>query len=120
MGGVAAAGGEVREVAWPRAGEYARAASQVLAIEARAYHMAAYPGREADYGPLIPARLRSAGDVDAETYARALRLLIEARAGPAGEAVARIEVLAKPTVPKRARTIHQAKRRGQAKEWYTL
>lgn len=114
---LAAAGAEVREIGWPQAAEYARAAGQVLAIEARAYHLAAYPGREADYGPLIAARLRSAGDVDAETYARALRILIEARAGAADEALAELDVLAMPTVPTRAWTIEQAKEIGRPSEW---
>src|SRR5438093_643590 len=109
---LAAAGAEVREIAWPRAAEYARAASQVLAIEARAYHIGTYPGREAEYGPLVAARLRSV-DVDAESYARALRLLIEARAGAPGEALAGLDVLAMPTVPTRAWTIEQAKEPGR-------
>ena len=114
---LAAAGAEVHEVGWPQAADYAKAASNVLAIEARAYHMAAYPGREADYGPLIAARLRSAADVDAETYARALRLLIEARAGAADKALAGLDVLAMPTVPTRAWTIEQAKEIGRPSEW---
>ncbi|OLC22068.1 MAG: hypothetical protein AUH33_00505 [Chloroflexi bacterium 13_1_40CM_68_21] len=114
---LAAAGAEVHEVGWPQAADYAKAASNVLAIEARAYHMAAYPGREADYGPLIAARLRSAADVDAETYARALRLLIEARAGAADNALAGLDVLAMPTVPTRAWTIEQAKEIGRPSEW---
>jgi aspartyl-tRNA(Asn)/glutamyl-tRNA(Gln) amidotransferase subunit A len=114
---LAAAGAEVREIGWPEAADYAKAASNVLAVEARAYHMAAYPGREADYGPLIAARLRSAGDVDAERYARALRLLIEARAGAADEALTDLDVLAMPTVPTRAWTIEQAKEIGRPSEW---
>jgi len=114
---LAAAGAEVREISWLQAADYAKAASNILAIEARAYHMAAYPGREADYGPLIAARLRSAGDVDAETYARALRLLIEARAGAADKALAGLDVLATPTVPTRAWTIEQAKEIGRPSEW---
>src|SRR5439155_806436 len=87
---LAAGGAEVREVSWPRAADYARAAAQVLAVEARAYHDATFPRRSAEYGPLIRARLESSGDVSADMYARAMRLLIEARAGGAdagGEAV---------------------------------
>src|SRR5438874_2414227 len=42
---LAAAGAEIREIGWPDAARYAKAASQVLAVEARAYHIATYPGR---------------------------------------------------------------------------
>jgi aspartyl-tRNA(Asn)/glutamyl-tRNA(Gln) amidotransferase subunit A len=113
---LASAGAEVREISWPRAADYAKAASQVLAVEARAYHLGTYPGREADYGPLVAARLRSV-DVDAETYARGMRLLMEARAGTADEALAELDVLAMPTVPTRAWTIEQAKEPGRPSEW---
>src|SRR5437667_10581377 len=113
---LAVAGAEVHEISWSRAAEYARAASQVLAVGARAYHIGTYPGREAEYGPLVAARLRSV-DVDAESYASALRLLIEARAGAADEALAGLDVLAMPTVPTRAWTIEQAKEPGRRSEW---
>ena len=113
---LAAAGAEVREISWPRAAEYAKAASDVLAVEARAYHLGAFPGREADYGPLVAARLRSVAG-DAETYARAMRILIEARAGVADEVLAGLDVLAMPTVPTRAWTIEQAKEVGRPSEW---
>src|SRR5438477_5814919 len=59
---LARAGALVREVRWPRAAEYAKAASVILAVEARAYHDATFPGRSAEYGPLIRARLESSGD----------------------------------------------------------
>src|SRR5207302_846682 len=39
------AGAEVRELAWPQAAAYAKAASAILAIEARAFHDGAFPGR---------------------------------------------------------------------------
>lgn len=114
---LAATGAEVRAVGWPRAAEYARAASTILAVEARAYHMGTYPGREAEYGPLIAARLRSSGDVDAETYARAMGLLIEVRAGAGDADLAGVDVLAMPTVPVRAWTIEEAKEVGRPSPW---
>ena len=114
---LAAGGAEVREVSWPHAADYARAAAQVLAVEARAYHDATFPGRSAEYGPLIRARLESSGDVSADMYARAMRLLIEARAGGADAALEGIDVLAMPTVPSRAWTIEEAKVVGKPSEW---
>jgi aspartyl-tRNA(Asn)/glutamyl-tRNA(Gln) amidotransferase subunit A len=113
---LAAAGAEVREISWPRAAEYAKAASDILAVEARAYHLGAFPGREAEYGPLVAARLRSVTG-DAETYARAMRILIEARAGAADQVLAGLDVLAMPTVPTQAWTIEQAKEAGRPSEW---
>ena len=111
------AGAQIREVQWKRALDYAKAASAILAIEARAYHEGAYPGRSAEYGPLIAARLQSSRDVDAETYARSMRLLMEARAGGADEDMRDVDVLAMPTVPTRAWTIAEAKEMGRPSEW---
>jgi aspartyl-tRNA(Asn)/glutamyl-tRNA(Gln) amidotransferase subunit A len=111
------AGADIREIAWPRAAEYARAASVILAVEARAYHDGAYPGRSSEYGPLIAARLESSRDVDAEAYARAMRLLLEARAGAADRDLEGVDVFAMPTVPTRAWTIEQAKEVGRPSEW---
>ncbi len=76
---LARAGAEILEIRWPRAAAYAKAASAVLGVEARAYHEGAFPGRSAEYGPLVRARLASQGDVDADTYARSMRLLLEAK-----------------------------------------
>lgn len=114
---LAGAGADVREIRWTRAGEYAKAASAVLGVEARAYHSGAFPGREAEYGPLVRARLASQGDVDAGTYARSMRLLLEARAGGADRDLDRVDVLAMPTVPTRAWTIEEAKVPGRPSEW---
>jgi aspartyl-tRNA(Asn)/glutamyl-tRNA(Gln) amidotransferase subunit A len=115
--GLARAGAEVREVRWPRAADYARAASAVLGVEARAYHEGSFPGRASDYGPLVRARLASQGDVDAETYARSMRLLLESRAGAADRDLDGVDVLAMPTVPTRAWTIEEAKEVGRPSEW---
>jgi aspartyl-tRNA(Asn)/glutamyl-tRNA(Gln) amidotransferase subunit A len=114
---LARAGAEVREIRWTAASEYARAASQVLSIEARAFHQGAFAGRESEYGPLIAARLGTARDVDAAAYARAMRLLIGARAGAADRDLAEVDVLAMPTVPSRAWTIEEAKEPGRPSEW---
>jgi aspartyl-tRNA(Asn)/glutamyl-tRNA(Gln) amidotransferase subunit A len=114
---LARAGAEVREIRWPRAAEYAKAASAILGVEARAYHEGAFPGRSSEYGPLVRARLASQGDVDAETYARSMTLLREARAGLADRDLDRIDVLAMPTVPTRAWTIEEAKEVGRPSEW---
>jgi aspartyl-tRNA(Asn)/glutamyl-tRNA(Gln) amidotransferase subunit A len=114
---LAEAGAQVREIRWPRATEYAKAASAILQVEARAYHDGAFPGRTSEYGPLIAARLASSRDVDAESYARAMRLLIAARAGAADLDLSGIDVLAMPTVPTRAWTIEEAKVVGQPSEW---
>ena len=114
---LARAGAEVREVRWPRAAEYARASSAVLGVEARAYHEGAFPGRSAEYGPLIRARLASQGDVDAETYARSMKLLVEARAGAADRDLGGVDVLAMPTVPSRPWTIEEAKAIPRPSEW---
>jgi aspartyl-tRNA(Asn)/glutamyl-tRNA(Gln) amidotransferase subunit A len=114
---LARAGADVREIRWPRAAEYAKAASAILGVEARAYHEGAFPGRAAEYGPLIRARLASQGDVDADTYARSMRLLLEARAGAADRDLDGVDVLAMPTVPTRAWTIEQAKEIGRPSEW---
>jgi aspartyl-tRNA(Asn)/glutamyl-tRNA(Gln) amidotransferase subunit A len=114
---LARAGADVREVRWPRAAEYAKAASAVLGVEARAYHEGTFPGRASDYGPLVRARLASQGDVDAETYARSMRLLLEARAGGADRDLAGVDVLAMPTVPTRAWTIEEAKEVSRRSEW---
>jgi aspartyl-tRNA(Asn)/glutamyl-tRNA(Gln) amidotransferase subunit A len=116
---LAAAGAEVREVPWRRARDYAAAASAILSVEARAYHDGAYPGRRAEYGPLIAARLESA-DVDAETYARSMSLLREARAGAGDRDLEGVDVLAMPTVPERAWTIEEAKVVGRPSEWTRL
>ncbi len=114
---LARAGAEVREVRWPRAAEYARASSAVLGVEARAYHEGTFPGRSAEYGPLIRARLASQGDVDAETYARSMKLLVEARAGAADRDLDGVDVLAMPTVPSRPWTIEEAKEIPRPSEW---
>ncbi len=114
---LARAGADVREIRWPRATEYAKAASAILGIEARAYHEGAFPGRAAEYGPLIRARLAAQGDVDADTYARSMRLLLEARAGAADRDLDGVDVLAMPTVPTRAWTIEEAKEIGRPSEW---
>ena len=114
---LAGAGAEVREVRWPRAAEYAKAASAILGVEARAYHEGAFPGRSLEYGPLVRARLASQGDVDAATYARAMQLLLDARAGGADRDLDGVDVLAMPTVPTRAWTIEQAKESGRPSEW---
>jgi aspartyl-tRNA(Asn)/glutamyl-tRNA(Gln) amidotransferase subunit A len=114
---LAGAGADVREVRWPRAAEYAKAASAILGVEARAYHEGAFPGRAAEYGPLVRARLAAQGDVDAETYARSMRLLLEARAGTADRDLDGVDVLAMPTVPSRAWTLEQAKEVGRPSEW---
>jgi aspartyl-tRNA(Asn)/glutamyl-tRNA(Gln) amidotransferase subunit A len=113
---LASAGAEVRELAWPEAAGYAKAASAVLAVEARAFHDGTFPGRAKEYGPLVAARL-AATDVDASTYAASLRLLLEARAGGADASFAECEVLAMPTVPSRAWTIEEAKVVGRPSEW---
>ena len=114
---LARAGAEVREIRWPRAAEYAKASSAVLGVEARAYHEGAFPGRSAEYGPLIRARLASQGDVDAETYARSMRLLVDARAGAADRDLDGVDVLAMPTVPSRPWTIEEAKEIPRPSEW---
>ena len=114
---LARAGADVREIRSPRAAEYAKAAATVLGVEARAYHEGAFPGRSAEYGPLIRARLFSQGDVDADAYARAMRLLLEARAGAADHDLDGVDVLAMPTVPTRAWTIEEAKEIGRPSEW---
>jgi Asp-tRNA(Asn)/Glu-tRNA(Gln) amidotransferase A subunit family amidase len=112
----ASAGADVRELAWPQAADYARAASAVLAVEARAFHDGAFPGRAKEYGPLVAARL-AATEVDASAYAASLRLLLEARAGGADASFAECDVLAMPTVPSRAWTIEEAKVVGRPSEW---
>ena len=114
---LARAGAEVREIRWARAADYAKAASAILGVEARAYHEGAFPGRSSEYGPLVRARLASQGDVDAETYARSMKLLLEARAGGADRDLEGIDVLAMPTVPTRAWTIEQAKEVARPSEW---
>lgn len=114
---LARAGADVREVPWTKGAEYARASSAVLGVEARAYHEGAFPGRSAEYGPLIRARLASQGDVDAQSYARAMRLLMEARAGGADRDLEGVDVLAMPTVPARAWTIAEAKEIPRPSEW---
>jgi aspartyl-tRNA(Asn)/glutamyl-tRNA(Gln) amidotransferase subunit A len=114
---LARAGAEIREIVWPRAADYAKAASAILGVEARAYHEGAFPGRSSEYGPLVRARLASQGDVDADTYARSMKLLLEARAGGADRDLEGIDVLAMPTVPTRAWTIEQAKEVARPSEW---
>ena len=114
---LARAGAEVREIRWPRAAEYAKAASAILGVEARAYHEGAFPGRSSEYGPLVRARLMSQGDVDADTYARSMKLLLEARAGEADRDLDGVDVLAMPTVPSRAWTIEEAKEIPRPSEW---
>jgi aspartyl-tRNA(Asn)/glutamyl-tRNA(Gln) amidotransferase subunit A len=114
---LARAGADVREIRWLRAADYAKASSAVLGVEARAYHEGAFPGRSAEYGPLVRARLASQGDVDAETYARSMRLLLEARGGSADQDLDGVDVLAMPTVPSRAWTIEQAKEIARPSEW---
>src|SRR5438067_3297139 len=114
---LARGGAYVLEIPWPRAVEYAKAASAILGVEARAYHEGAFPGRSSEYGPLVRARLASQGDVDAETYARSMRILLEARAGGADRDLEGIDVLAMPTVPTRAWTIEQAKEVARPSEW---
>jgi len=114
---LAKAGAEILEIRWPRAAEYAKAASAVLGVEARAYHEGAFPGRSAEYGPLVRARLASQGDVNAETYARSMTLLLEARAGAADRDLEGVDVLAMPTVPSRAWTIEEAKEIPRPSEW---
>jgi aspartyl-tRNA(Asn)/glutamyl-tRNA(Gln) amidotransferase subunit A len=117
IGALAQAGAEIVEIRWSRAAEYARASSAVLGVEARAYHEGTFPGRSGEYGPLIRARLASQGDVDAETYARSMRLLLEARAGGADRDLDGVDVLAMPTVPSRAWTIEEAKEIQRPSEW---
>jgi aspartyl-tRNA(Asn)/glutamyl-tRNA(Gln) amidotransferase subunit A len=114
---LARAGAEIVEIRWPRAAEYAAASSAVLGVEARAYHEGSFPGRSADYGPLIRARLAAQGDVDALTYARSMRLLLEARAGAADRDLEGVDVLAMPTVPSRAWTIEEARNIPRPSEW---
>ena len=114
---LAGAGADVRELRWPRAVEYADAARVILAVEARAYHAGAYPGRDADYGPLVAARLASAREIDASAYARAMRLLLESRGGTADADLADSDVLAMPTVPEPPWTIEEAKVVGKRSEW---
>ena len=114
---LARAGADIREIRWPRAADYAKASSAVLGVEARAYHEGAFPGRSAEYGPLIRARLASQGDVDAETYARSMRLLLEARGGAADRDLDGVDVLAMPTVPSRAWTIEEAKEISRPSGW---
>jgi aspartyl-tRNA(Asn)/glutamyl-tRNA(Gln) amidotransferase subunit A len=114
---LARAGADVREIRWPRAAEYASAASAILGVEARAYHEGAFPGRSSDYGPLVRARLASQGDVDADTYARSMKLLREARGGAADRDLEGVDVVAMPTVPTRAWTIDEAKEVGRPSEW---
>jgi aspartyl-tRNA(Asn)/glutamyl-tRNA(Gln) amidotransferase subunit A len=114
---LARAGADVLELRWPRAAEYAKASSAVLGVEARAYHEGTFPGRSAEYGPLIRTRLASQGDVDAETYARSMRILLEARAGAADQDLDGVDVLAMPTVPSRAWTIEEAKQIARPSEW---
>ena len=114
---LARAGAEIREIVWPRAADYAKAASAILGVEARAYHEGAFPRRSSEYGPLVRARLASQGDVDADTYARSMKLLLEARAGGADRDFEGIDVLAMPTVPTRAWTIEQAKEIARPSEW---
>ena len=114
---LARAGAEVVELRWPRAAEYAKAASAILGVEARAYHEGTFPGRSAEYGPLVRARLESQGDVDAETYARSMKLLLETRAGGADRDLEGVDVLAMPTVPSRAWTIEEAKEIPRPSEW---
>jgi aspartyl-tRNA(Asn)/glutamyl-tRNA(Gln) amidotransferase subunit A len=114
---LAAAGAKIREIRWPRAAEYARAAGAILGVEARAYHEGSFPGRGSEYGPLVRARLASQGDVDAESYARSMRLLLESRAGGADRDLNGVDVLAMPTVPTLAWTIDEAKEVGRPSEW---
>ncbi|MGH2471254.1 MAG: amidase [Candidatus Limnocylindria bacterium] len=114
---LARAGADVREIRWTHAAEYAKAASAVLGVEARAYHEGAFPGRAAEYGPLVRSRLASQGDIDAETYARSMKLLVEARAGAADRDLDCVDVLAMPTVPTRAWTIEEAKDPRRPSEW---
>jgi aspartyl-tRNA(Asn)/glutamyl-tRNA(Gln) amidotransferase subunit A len=114
---LARAGAEVSEIRWTKGAEYAKASSAVLGVEARAYHEGAFPGRAAEYGPLIRSRLASQGDVDAETYARSMRLLTQARAGGADRDLEGVDVLAMPTVPTRAWTLEQAKDGSRPSEW---
>jgi aspartyl-tRNA(Asn)/glutamyl-tRNA(Gln) amidotransferase subunit A len=114
---LARAGADVREIRWTHATEYANAASAILGVEARAYHEGAFPGRAGEYGPLVRARLASRGDVDAETYARSMKLLLEARAGAADRDLDGVDVIAMPTVPTRAWTIEEAKEIGRPSEW---
>jgi aspartyl-tRNA(Asn)/glutamyl-tRNA(Gln) amidotransferase subunit A len=114
---LARAGAEVHEIRWTNAAEYARASSAVLGVEARAYHEGAFPGRSAEYGPLVRARLASQGDVDAVTYARSMKVLFEARAGAADRDLDGVDVLAMPTVPSRAWTIEEAKDIPRPSEW---
>jgi aspartyl-tRNA(Asn)/glutamyl-tRNA(Gln) amidotransferase subunit A len=114
---LARAGAEIVEIRWPRAAEYAAASNAVVGVEARAYHEGSFPGRSADYGPLIRARLAAQGDVDALTYARSMRLLLEARAGAADRDLEGVDVLAMPTVPSRAWTIEEAKNIPRPSEW---
>jgi len=114
---LARAGAEVIEIRWPRAAEYAKASSAVLGVEARAYHEGTFPGRSADYGPLIRSRLASQGDGAALTYARSMKLLLESRAGAADRDLDGVDVLAMPTVPSRAWTIEEAKDLPRPSEW---
>jgi aspartyl-tRNA(Asn)/glutamyl-tRNA(Gln) amidotransferase subunit A len=114
---LARGGAEVVEIRWPHAAVYAEASSAVLGVEARAYHEGAFPGRSAEYGPLVRARLASQGDVNAETYARSMKLLLDARAGAADRDLDGVDVLAMPTVPSRAWTIEEAKEIPRPSAW---
>jgi Asp-tRNA(Asn)/Glu-tRNA(Gln) amidotransferase A subunit family amidase len=114
---LARAGAEIHEIRWKRAAEYAKASSAVLGVEARAYHEGAFPGRSAEYGPLVRVRLASQGDVDVETYARSMKLLLQARAGAADRDLDGVDVLAMPTVPSRAWTIEEAKELRRPSAW---
>jgi len=114
---LARAGAAIHEIPWRRAAEYAKAASAILGVEARAYHEGAFPGRSSEYGPLVRARLALQGDVDADTYARSLELLRDGRAGMADSDLDGLDVLAMPTVPTRAWTIEEAKEVGRPSEW---
>ena len=108
---LAGAGAEVRDIAWPRAADYAHAGSVILNAEMLAVHAPTFPSRAADYGEPVRSRIAAARPVDAASYAKAMELLVASRAGLADTDLAGLDVLAMPAVPERAWTIPEAKER---------
>ncbi len=81
----------------------------VLAAEAAAFHAGQYPSRKADYSPYVAKQLDIGRALDAPRYARALRILQEARHGKADAALGAADVLLLPTVSQPAPTAAQAR-----------
>ena len=111
---LADAGAEVREIAWPRAVEYADAGRVILNAEILAVHAPTFPSRAAEYGEPVRSRIAAAKAVDATSYAAAMTLLVRARSGLADADLGSVDVLAMPTVPERTWTIAEAKERPSA------